>query len=87
MKSRLSDSMALWYRNMGGMIFELNSPRSVFTSESWIQCNTPIQDPSYVRSIWIDETTPKEEVSPQQEPTLTEVTDQLTQYSFFLEGW
>ena len=50
--SSLSDSMALWYRNVGGMAFELNSPNSTVTAGSWPHCSPPqTQDVSHVRQL------------------------------------
>ena len=74
--------MALWYRNMGGMIFEINSPRSVFTAESWIQCATPAKDPTHIRGLWIDDPVSQEEPSPKQDNVTVEETDPMTEYSF-----
>ena len=53
--SRLSDSMALWYRNMGGMVFDSDAT-SRDTARSWIQCAPiSVRDPDRLRDLLMNE--------------------------------
>ena len=45
--SRVSDSMSRWYRNMGGMITEVNIAES---EASWVSCRVKSQDTLHVSS-------------------------------------
>ena len=50
--SRISDSMALWYRNMGGMVFDASIQHSIISNASWVQCGTPHrQGAGYIRQL------------------------------------
>ena len=53
--SRISDSMELWYRNMGGLVFDARASQSTSTVTSWLKCEAPSrQDANYIRHLLMD---------------------------------
>ena len=56
--SKILDSMAMRYRNMGGLVFDAG-PNNSPSVTSWVHCGAPMkQDAKYIRQLLMDESTP-----------------------------